>query len=185
MEYFAVLDTETNWYDEVMSIGVVIAEDNAYEIIDSRYYVFDPEYLVGGMYSLELEIGSWPSNIVKSRKNCMEEIDAWLKNHSVKSLFAYNATFDKRHLPELNLYDWFDIMRVAAYRQRNKKIPRDAECCKTGRLKRGFGVEPIMRLLSENQKYYERHNALQDAIDELEIMKLLGKTVGGYYCASL
>lgn len=26
-ENFAVIDTETNWYDQVMSIGLIIAED--------------------------------------------------------------------------------------------------------------------------------------------------------------
>ncbi len=54
MEKFAVIDTETNWHDKVMSIGVVIADAKTRKKIDSVYYIIDPEYRVGGMYSLEL-----------------------------------------------------------------------------------------------------------------------------------
>lgn len=51
---FAVVDTETNWDDEVMSIGVVAADPATMEGIDSRYYIIDPEYRVGGMFANEL-----------------------------------------------------------------------------------------------------------------------------------
>lgn len=43
MEYIAVIDTETNWNDEVMSIGVVIANQK-YKMMDSRYYIISPAY---------------------------------------------------------------------------------------------------------------------------------------------
>lgn len=46
---FAVIDTETNWSDEVMSTGLVIAEAKSMKRIDSLYYIIDPEYRVGGM----------------------------------------------------------------------------------------------------------------------------------------
>ena len=89
------------------------------------------------------------------------------------SIFAYNACFDWNHLRELRHFDWYDIMRLAAYRQHNPKIPANADCCSTGRLKRGYGVEPILRLLSNNHTYHETHDALYDALDELEIIRLL------------
>ncbi len=57
MDKFAVIDTETNWNDEVMSIGVVVADEVSKKEIDSLYYIIDPEYRVGGMYSNELQIG--------------------------------------------------------------------------------------------------------------------------------
>lgn len=100
-------------------------------------------------------------------------------------LFAYNASFDKNLLHELAAFSWFDIMRIAAYRQYNDKIPANVECCKTGKMKRDYGVEPMMQLLSGNRKYMEIHNALFDAIDELEIMKLLGKDLSEYSVAKL
>ena len=55
----------------------------------------------------------------------------------------------------------------------------------TGRMKSGYGVEPMMRLLSGNQRYAEKHNALCDAVDELEIMRLLGHELEMYQNAIL
>jgi hypothetical protein len=41
----------------------------------------------------------------------------------------------------------WDIMRIAAYRQYNDKIPPSVECCKTGKMKRNYGVEPMYLLI--------------------------------------
>lgn len=37
MEKFAVIDTETNWNDEVMSIGAVIAEIDTFNACELKY----------------------------------------------------------------------------------------------------------------------------------------------------
>ena len=39
MDRFAVIDTETNWNDEVMSIGAVVADSETKEKVDSIYYI--------------------------------------------------------------------------------------------------------------------------------------------------
>ena len=44
----------------------------------------------------------------------------------------------------------------------------------------GYGVEPMLRLLSGNDTYCETHNALFDAMDELEIMRLLNHPLASY-----
>lgn len=62
----------------------------------------------------------------------MDELRRFLFSHDVASIFAYNATFDYRHLPELRHLAWHDIMKLAAYRQHNPKIPSCAECYGTG-----------------------------------------------------
>jgi hypothetical protein len=93
----------------------------------------------------------------------------------VSGIFAYNAGFDYHHLPELSKFTWYDIMQIAAYRQYNPKITNQSECCKTGRLKRNFGVENMYRLLNADDTYNEKHNALTDAFDELKIMELLNR----------
>ena len=77
-------------------------------------------------------------------------------------------------------FHWYDIMRLAAYRQHNPKIPPHADCCTTGRLKRGYGVEPMLRLLSGDRTYQETHNAVLDAVDELGIMRLMGRGLEEY-----
>lgn len=184
IENFAVIDTETNWKDEVMSIGVVVADSKTLKKIDSKYYIFDPEYRAGGMYENQLRLDE-KGACVTSRGQAIKEIKQWLDHYHVRKIFAYNASFDKKHLPEYSEYQWYDIMRLAAYRQYNSSIPSSADCYKTGRLKRGYGVENILKMLSGNHRYYETHNAVLDAEDELQIMQLLGHGLNEYEIALL
>lgn len=177
---FAVIDTETTWDDVVMSIGIVIADASTKEKIEAKYFLVDPEYMRGGMYSSALKMPGIEETNVNTRENVLSSIDAWLKENKVDRLLAYNAAFDRNHLPELRVYTWCDIMRLAAYRQYNTKIPAEVECCRTGKMKRGYGVEPILRMLGEDKQYKETHNAYFDALDELKIVQLLGYSMEVY-----
>ena len=179
MGRFAVIDTETNWSDRVMSIGTVIADTETMQPLDARYHVLTPEYTVGGMFEGTLFLDSPVPPVLCTREEALRELTAWFSQHGIRAVFAYNACFDRNHLPELRGYQWFDIMRLAAYRQYNEKIPSDAPCCATGRLKRGYGVEPMLRMLF-GSAYCETHNAIRDAMDELQIMQLLRIPIADY-----
>lgn len=183
--YFAVIDTETNWHDEVMSVGIVLADADTFHLEDSRYYIFPSEAQVGGMYDSVLNIVEEEKICVCSRQEAMRDICRWLKKAQVSKIFAYNACFDCRHLPELSWLMWYDIMKIAAYRQHNPLIPSQVPCCSTGRLKRHYGVESMLQLLMKDCSYSETHNALIDASDELRIMQLLGRRVEAYECARI
>lgn len=180
MTYFAVIDTETNWCDQVMSVGTVVAQSLTFEVVDAKYHILTPECQVGGMFQRALYLDTPAAPRLCTRQSAMEELLLWLKRLGVRDIFAYNARFDQTHLPELRELVWHDIMALAAYRQHNPKIPPGAPCCSTGRLKRGYGVEPILRLLSGDRTYGETHNALWDALDELRIMKLLDHPLERY-----
>lgn len=184
-EHFAVIDTETTWNDEVMSIGIVIADSVSFVPVDKKYYILTPECNFGGMYSYVMLVKGIKVDLKSSRLAVLKNLIDTLQTYYVKSIFAYNASFDYKHLPELQKYMWFDIMKLAAYKQYNKKIPETAECWGTGRLKRNYGVEPIMRMLSGNCGYCEVHNAICDAVDELKIIKLLGHAIEKYNCAQI
>lgn len=184
MDKFAVIDTETNWNDEVMSIGAVVADSESRQKIASVYYIIDPEYRVGGMFAGELRLDDKEARVT-GRGRALGEIKEWLDTHGVRKLFAYNAAFDQRHLPEYSGYEWYDIMRLAAYRQFNVSIPASADCFKTGRLKRGYGVEEVLNMLRGGRRYRETHNAVLDAQDELEIIRLLGHGLMEYEIARL
>ena len=171
---FAVIDTETNWADQVMSIGTVIADDKTFEALEIKYHILPLECQIGGMYYDTLFLDTPVKPILCTRQEALADLKKWLNSHDIRSIFAYNASFDRNHLPELAELQWHDIMRFAAYRQHNPKIPADADLCSTGRLKRGYGVEPMLGLLSGNTRYRETHNACFDALDELRIMQLLG-----------
>lgn len=180
MGYYAVIDTETNWADQVMSIGVVVAHSVTMEPLEAKYYILPREAEIGGMYYEALFLKTPVKPIACTRLEAMEDIARWLKSYAVTDIYAYNANFDRNHLSELKYLIWHDIMRLAAYRQTNPKIPADADLCSTGRLKRGYGVEPMLRLLSGERGYHETHNAIWDALDELKIMKLLGHPLENY-----
>ena len=181
MGLFAVIDTETNWRDQVMSIGTVVADSDSFAIVDQMYHVFVPEAAVGGMYEGVLFLEEAGTPVLCTREQAMEQLLTRFHQLGIRDLYAYNASFDRNHLPEFARLKWHDIMSLAAYRQHNRAIPRGAECCSTGRLKRGYGVEPMLRLLSGNGCYRESHNAILDARDELEIMRLLGYGPEAYH----
>ncbi len=180
MGYFAVIDTETNWADQVMSIGTVIAEAGSCRQVDAKYHILPRECEMGGMYYDALFLRTPVEPVRCSRDRAVGEILGWLNSRGVTDIFAYNARFDRNHIPELRRLCWHDIMALAAYRQHNPRIPATAELCGTGRLKRGYGVEPMLRLLSGDRTYRETHNALFDAMDELKIMGLLGREIWEY-----
>jgi hypothetical protein len=180
MGKFAVIDTETNWADQVMSIGTVIADVDTLEVIEAKYHILPIECEIGGMYYDTLFIETPVQPILCTRAEALKDLTLWFRQHGVRSIFAYNACFDRNHLPELRNFDWHDILRLAAYRQYNTKIPTTADCCSTGRLKRGYGVEAMLRLLSGDHTYHESHNAFFDALDELSIMVLLKHPLSAY-----
>ena len=159
-------------------------EDKGTMIVEKTCHV--PKYTITGIagkkdfVAINIEKDMMNAEIGFGRK----VLEAFEK-YGVKDLYAYNGSFDKNLLSELASYRWFDIMKIAAYRQYNDKIPASIECCKTGKMKRNYGVEPMMQLLSGNHRYTEVHNALYDAADELEIMRLLGKKLEEYIVAEI
>ncbi len=180
MNKFIVIDTETTWSDKVMSMGAVVAEADTWQPVERRYYIIDPEYRAGGMYSGALLHKKAQKPVVCSRAEAMEDLKKCCSCHNISEVFAYNALFDKGHLPELSSMNWHDIMRLAAYAQYNPAIPRGALLCSTGRLKSGYGVQSMLRILTGNYNYFETHNALLDALDELKIMLLLNHPIEKY-----
>ena len=185
MNRIAVIDTETTWGDEVMSIGIAVAEPADFKPIDMRYYVLTPFKDHGGMYTGALYINSIKPYLEDTRETVINDIKSFLAENEISAMFAYNAIFDHHHLPELQYLKWYDIMKAAANRRYNSKIPSSADCFKTGKLKRGYGVESIYRMLSGRADYRELHNALTDAADELEIMRMLGLKAEEYAFAEI
>ena len=181
MDKFIVLDTETTWDNRLMSIGAVIVDAITYQQLDAKYYILTPEYKTGGMYSYALRIKGIKGPVVCSREKAIKNLIKCFALHNVGSIFAYNASFDYSLLPEFTAFNWYDIMRIAAYVQYNHKIPSGLPLCSTGRLKSGYGVEAMLRMLSGDNTYCETHNALIDAMDELRIMMLLGYPLEKYF----
>ncbi|MBD5081031.1 MAG: hypothetical protein HDT44_04625 [Ruminococcaceae bacterium] len=188
MKKFAVIDTETTWGDEVMSIGAAVADfegDKPFALADKKYYILTPYKDHGGMYTHTLYVNGIKPDFEGSRAQTMKKLREFFTEQKVSLIFAYNALFDYHHLPELKDFQWYDIMKLAAYKQYNKKIPDTADCFNTGRMKRGYGVEDIYRMLSGDSSYHELHNALTDSVDELAIMRMLGLGFDTYKAARI
>ncbi|MDO6856322.1 hypothetical protein Q4502_01200 [Mesomycoplasma ovipneumoniae] len=174
----AVIDVETNYENEVFSVGVVIADSADFQWFDKGYWIIKNNWKVGGMYihktftPLPLEFRE-EINVVQTRQEMIAQLIHFLKFYEVKNWFSY-TTFDFRHLPELHKsFEHNDISIFAKSKQFNKHIPLNAELTKNGDLKRGWNAENIYRMLTKDQSYVETHNALLDAMDELRIMELL------------
>lgn len=178
-EKVAVIDTETTFGNKkVISIGAVIADAKTYKKIDSKYYLITPECFENAMFSFALYLED-PS-MECDRKSAVSDLIKFLNAYNVKSLYAYNASFDRNQLPELHSFNWYDIMKVAALKQYNRTITDEFDCTAKGKLKSGYGVEPTLQRLLNNYSYHERHNALMDALDELKIMELLAQPLDVY-----
>ena len=100
MGCFAVIDTETNWADRVMSIGTVVADSSSFSVLDEKYHVLVPETAVGGMYDSVLFLEEAGQPILCTRSQAMEQLNIWFRQLGVGDIFAYNAAFDRNHLPE-------------------------------------------------------------------------------------
>ncbi len=47
---YAVIDTETSWQIKVLSIGVVIAQDGVFEVIDKKYMILKRRLKSGNVF---------------------------------------------------------------------------------------------------------------------------------------
>lgn len=179
MKNIVIIDTETNYYNELMSIGLVICNNELVELA-RYYYIISPECDAPSLYYYSLYLDKVRIDYKGTHEKIMNMVIKNLKEYDVDKIFAYNAGFDYNFLKELQDYEWYDIMRMAIYKEYNSKITDEYPTFKTGRLKRNYGVEPIYQMLSGDRYYHELHNALTDAVDETEIMRLLGLDVDLY-----
>lgn len=172
MPNFAVLDSEVNWVNSAMSIGVVVANEN-FEILSKKYFIFVPDCLIGGLYYNNMDSIHGDIAIEGHRKSKLKDLISFFRENDVKKIFAYDALTEFNLFPELRGFMWFDIFQFAAYKQYNEFLPKDAEYFSNGRLKSGFNVGNILSYIF-GESHDEAHNALQDALDELSIMRFLG-----------
>ena len=74
MKYFAVIDTETNWADQVMSIGTVIANADTFAPLESKYHILPMECEIGGMYYDTLFLDTPVKPILCTREEALADL---------------------------------------------------------------------------------------------------------------
>ena len=77
MGKFAVIDTETNWADQVMSIGCCIADEDSFKLIDAKYHILPLECQIGGMYESTLYIETPVPPILCTRAEAIADLQSW------------------------------------------------------------------------------------------------------------
>ena len=84
MSYLAVIDTETNWDNQVMSIGVVLGDRETMRPVEARYYVLTPECEIGGMYDGVLDLAPVEKTLFGSRQAILKSLAAWLRDRDTE-----------------------------------------------------------------------------------------------------
>ena len=72
MGTFAVIDTETNWGDQVMSIGCCIADGDTFVPLAMQYSILTPECQTGGMYESVLFLDTPVKPTLCTRREAMQ-----------------------------------------------------------------------------------------------------------------
>ena len=94
MNKFLVIDTETTWENESMSIGAVIADSETMCPIEKRYYIIDPTYRNGGKFSFVLMHTRADKPMICTRSKAMSDLLERGTNHIMQQVFAYNASIE-------------------------------------------------------------------------------------------
>ena len=176
----AIIDVETSFSNNLMSVGVVIADKESFEYISGFYGIIVPkEY---GMFSdaiYKFRVDKSKFNVKElNRESCLAHVKEVLEENNVEYILGYNSGFDYRCLPELQEYKWIDIAKVAAYKTYNQFIPPQVEASKTGRIKK-WSMEVVMQN-TNRRSYMELHNAFQDAYDELLLVQAVKQPISLY-----
>ena len=180
---YLVVDTETTWKRKLMTAGALVFNEN-FEVVDNFYEMSVGAYRQGGYYKDQV-YNSLLDPVQASTSEILDDILELYEKHNCKGIFAYNAQFDKGLLTTLPSDEWYDIMKIAAYKQNNPFLTDEFEYCATGRLKKNYNVEFMYKLLSGKESYKEIHNAYQDAVDELELMRMLKIPIEKYKVAKI
>ncbi len=194
----AVIDVETTWRNEVMSIGAVIVDtQDKYRILEVAYWLVSPFCYQPAMFSgaIDLSLAKGRSFFYQkgvrildlvtetedSFENCIEGLQKFLDRYDVSSCFAYNGHFDKRHLLDLDGVSWFDLVVPFTSLDLNPFLSSQVfpDYCLGGgkaglRLVRDFSFSDIMRHIPGcKRNYHETHNGCIDAFDEAMAMQLI------------
>ena len=196
MQNILILDTETIGLDKpfIYDIGLIIAEKtpqgfktlitNSFvikQVYDNKL-LFETAYYHNKrpLYTKSMQGGK---ALKKYWGHVARYIDKIVKDYNIKTVYAYNASFDKRAIETtskvlktyqpLKKVQWADIMAIS-----NELIHRTAEYqdyCKTVKAitPKGYyqtNAERTYQFIKGDHEFKEDHMGLQDAIIELDIL---------------
>ena len=182
LEYVAIIDTKTNYLGNAISIGVAIVNAQ-FEIQQAQYYLIPEELMNEHASKDDYDIVHVYKTYYGRLFDCQNHIRTILNQYNITNIYAYNAFYVKQTLPEMNNYNWFDVARIATYKQYNHKIPINTKCDENGQLLR-YTLSNVMELMTNGYYRYVNH-ALYNALDIIQLMKYIGLSIDKYEHAKL
>ena len=126
-----------------MSIGIVIGDVTTYQQVDQYYGIVADEAKKPAWEPARQGLRALGIRIDKEadRAQVLAGAKELMDKYHVNMIAAFNAKFDKDHLPEFQEdYTWIDIMLPCAYRQYNPYLPAYINTYKTGKVFSGYKV---------------------------------------------
>ena len=122
-------------------------------------------------------------HVYKTYYGCHKDIEnhirKLLNKYKITNIYTYNGIFIFKKLPGLKQYHWYDIIKVAAYKQYNYKLLDNLPFREDGRLLCNCSIKEIMQILTKTYFYYTDH-ALYDTFDIARIMSLINLPIEQY-----
>ncbi len=174
----AIISVKTNSMGHAIAIGVAVIDANQWQLQQAQYYIISDELLCYYTYD-----NIYLSHVYKSYFGKLGDVENHIRKtltkYQITNIYAYNAQFVCKTCPGLHMYYWYDIMKIAAYKQYNSYLPSNIDYLDNGRIKYKYNIPHIMEYLNISYFRYVDH-ALYDVLDELRIMKTLNININTY-----
>lgn len=184
LDIIAIIDAKLNFIDEIISIGIAIVDAKTFEIKTAEYFLVPEELIIDGFNNGNITIAHTYQTYFGAHKDIENHIRKLLNQYNITNIYTFNGKFIYSKLTGLQKYHWYDIMKVAAYKQYNYKLPDNLMFNDQGRLLYKCNIKDLMEILTKTYFYYTNH-ALYDVLDETKMMKLLDLNINVYDCAKM
>ena len=184
LETIAILDAKTNFIDNIISIGVSIVNAKTFEVKTAEYFLIPEELIVDGLNNNNVNIHHIYKTYFGAQKDVENHIRKLLNQYGITNIYTFNGKFIYKQLTGLQNYHWYDIIKVAAHKQYNYKLPDNLMFNDQGRLLYKCNIKDLMEILTKTYFYYTNH-ALYDTLDIARIMKIVDLNINVYDCAKI
>lgn len=174
----AVLRTMTNSEGSLCAVGVVITNTADWRPIAEYRYVIAPEAETADQDVLFLPVEKDCICTSCRSEHLLFRLKQMLSEEKVQYIVSYGSSA-RFFLPGIDL-PWLDIQNVSAYRKYNPFIPKKAKLYRNGRMKSGYGMEAMMRIVTGDKSYIRTGNPVRDCEADLCILERIHPDLGTF-----
>ena len=179
LDVIAIIDAKLNFIDEIISIGIAIVDAKTFKVKTAEYFLVPEELIIDGFNNDNITIAHTYQTYFGAHKDIENHIRKLLNQYNITNIYTFNGKFIYRKLAGLQKYHWYDIIKVAAYKQYNYKLPDNLMFNDQGRLLYKCNIKDLMEILTKTYFYYTNH-ALYDTLDIARMMSLIDLPIEQY-----